>query len=155
MHTLNKPRCLTEPTIPSWVLHPTHKPWVKPVPSAPKALSPPAATPSAKVEPGATGKSAGLPPAALVSGTAYTSDGEPVAQVLYSQTSLSDMASKFDMCHSKTVTTPKREHRSECAEAAQREGRAHEKLLGNIMTNLTVCRMSVIFCGSLSGRCLA
>ena len=54
-----------------------------------------------------------------------------------------------------TVTTPKREHRSECAEAAQREGRAHEKLLGNIMTNLTVCRMSVIFCGSLSGRCLA
>ncbi len=29
-------------------------------------------------------------------------------------------------CHSKTVTTPKREHRSECAEAAQREGRAHE-----------------------------
>ena len=58
-------------------------------------------------------------------------------------------------CHSKTVTTPKREHRSECAEAAQREGRAHEKLLGNTMTNLTVCRMSVIFCGSLSGRCLA
>ena len=58
-------------------------------------------------------------------------------------------------CHSKTVTTPKREHRSECAEAAQREGRAHEKLLGNIMTNLTVCRMSVIFCGSLNGRCLA
>ena len=58
-------------------------------------------------------------------------------------------------CHSKTVPTPKRVHRSECAEAAQREGRAHGKLLGNIMTNLTVCRMSVIFCGSLSGRCLA
>ena len=35
-------------------------------------------------------------------------------------------------CHSKTVTTPKREHRSESAEAALGEGRAHKKLLGEI-----------------------
>ncbi len=76
---------------------PANKPWVQPAPTAPKSLPSLAATPSAKVEPGTAGKSAMLPPAALVSGTAYTASGEPVAQVLYSQTSLSDMASKFDM----------------------------------------------------------
>ena len=40
--------------------------------------------------------------------------------------------SYWESCHSKTVTTPKREHRSECAKAALGEGRAHRKLLGGI-----------------------